>query len=184
MHMSINYSHYLQCFSIDLVIWHYTKSIFIFVYPLCISSKHILNFRASVFIISIGFFYIKMFFSCSFGDVYVTTTTVERDVMRLERCQIEREKKTLSIICYWCWKWAIHGGALYINRISLFIRSFLFFLYYHTFSRMMLYNLFSIILVFSSVLLVIANEDTPNTLNILMPDAVADHVCIRFYQFL
>ncbi|CAF4455969.1 unnamed protein product, partial [Adineta steineri] len=40
----------------------------------------------------------------------------------------------------------------------------------------MFYNLFSIILGLSSVLLVLANEDTSNTLNILMPDAVANHV--------
>ncbi|CAF1189147.1 unnamed protein product [Adineta steineri] len=37
-------------------------------------------------------------------------------------------------------------------------------------------NLFSNILGLSSVLLVLANEDTSNTLNILMPDAVANHV--------
>jgi hypothetical protein len=58
---------------------------------------------------------------------------------------------------------------VYINQRYLFICSF-------DFSRM----LFSILLSISSILLVIANEETSNTLNILMPDAVASHVCIEF----
>ncbi|CAF1118002.1 unnamed protein product [Rotaria sp. Silwood1] len=41
---------------------------------------------------------------------------------------------------------------------------------------MIFYNLFSIILGFSSILLLTATDETSNTLNILMPDVVANHV--------
>ena len=46
-----------------------------------------------------------------------------------------------------------------------------------SYSRM----LYSILISISSVLLIIAAEETSNTLNILMPDAVAGHVCIEFH---
>ncbi len=38
------------------------------------------------------------------------------------------------------------------------------------------------ILSFSSILLLTASEETSNTLNILMPNAVASHVCIKFHK--
>lgn len=46
------------------------------------------------------------------------------------------------------------------------------------FSRIKMYSLLSILLIFSSVFLLITADDASNTLNVLMPDVVAHHVCI------
>lgn len=49
------------------------------------------------------------------------------------------------------------------------------------FSRIRMYNFLSIILSFSSLFLLIASE---NTLNILMPDAIANHVSIFVIDYI
>lgn len=58
----------------------------------------------------------------------------------------------------------------------------MFFLFIVAILDMILYELFSIILGFQLVLLLITADESVNTISVLMPDAVANHVCIIFHD--